>query len=157
MYGLDMLDTWLYDDDKVFDTLALNDTYKSLRDKINTGYFEKLIEKYFLDNTHASFVVMKPVMGLTEARDKKTALKLEEYKKSLSKDEIERIVKETAELKKYQSEPSTEEELAKIPLYQEKIFQKTLFLFTMMKRSKRCQSNSPQYIYKRHFIQHTCF
>ena len=116
MYGLDMLDTWLYDDDKVFDTLALNDTYKSLRDKINTGYFEKLIEKYFLDNTHASFVVMKPVMGLTEARDKKTALKLEEYKKSLSKDEIERIVKETAELKKYQSEPSTEEELAKIPL-----------------------------------------
>ena len=42
--------------------------------------------------------------------------KLEEYKKSLSKDEIERIVKETAELKKYQSEPSTEEELAKIPL-----------------------------------------
>lgn len=152
-----MLDTWLYDDDKVFDTLALNDTYKSLRDKINTGYFEKLIEKYFLDNTHASFVVMKPVMGLTEARDKKTALKLEEYKKSLSKDEIERIVKETAELKKYQSEPSTEEELAKIPLYQEKIFQKTLFLFTMMKRSKRCQSNSPQYIYKRHFIQHTCF
>lgn len=133
-----MLDTWLYDDDKVFDTLALNDTYKSLRNKINTGYFEKLIEKYFLDNTHASFVVMKPVMGLTEARDKKTALKLEEYKKSLSKDEIERIVKETAELKNISRSHPQRKNWQRYLFYQEKIFQKTLFLFTMMKRSKRC-------------------
>lgn len=120
MYGLNLLDTWLYDENKPFDRLMLNDTYKSLKEKINTGYFEELIEKYILKNTHSSMVVMKPVVDLTEKKEKEVEKKLAEYKASLSVEEIEKIVEQTKALKKYQSEPSTEEELKKIPLLERK-------------------------------------
>lgn len=116
MYGLNLMDSWLYDDEKPFIHIQRNDTYKFLRDNIDTGYFEQLIQEYILDNTHSSMVVLKPAAGLTTINEKKTADKLAAYKASLSSEDIERIVRETAELKKYQTEPSSEEDLAAIPM-----------------------------------------
>lgn len=120
MYGLNLLDTWLYDEKTPFDKLELNETYRFLKEKINTRYFEELIEKYLLNNTHSTIVVMKPVVDLTEKKERAVEKKLADYKASLSKEEIDRIVEETKALKKYQSEPSTEEELKKIPLLERK-------------------------------------
>lgn len=116
MYGLSLLDTWIYDENKPFDRLELNDTYKFLKENIDTGYFEQLIQEYMLDNTHKSLVVMKPVLDLTTTRDNETAEKLAAYKATLSEDEIKQIIEETKALKKYQSEPTAEEDLQKIPL-----------------------------------------
>lgn len=120
MYGLNLLDTWLYDETKPFDRLMLNETYKSLKEKINTRYFEELIEKYILNNTHSSIVVMRPVIDLTEKKERAVEKKLADYKASLSKEEIEQIVEQTKALKKYQSEPTPDEELKKIPLLERK-------------------------------------
>lgn len=120
MYGLNLLDTWLYDETKPFDRLMLNETYKSLKEKINTRFFEELIEKYILNNTHSSLVVMKPVTDLTEKKERAVEKKLADYKASLSKEEIEQIVEQTKALKKYQSEPTPDEELKKIPLLERK-------------------------------------
>ncbi len=116
MYGLSMYDSWLYDENKPFEYLAQNAAFASLRKKVAMDYFEKLTRALFIDNKHTSFVVMKPVVNLTSMRDEKTAAKLEEYKATLSDAEKIRIVEDTAALKLYQSEPSTPEELATIPL-----------------------------------------
>lgn len=116
MYGLQVFDSWLYDDEKPFIHIAAGDTYKALREKVETDYFEKLVEKYFLGNNHKSVVVVVPEIGLVEKEDEKLAKKLAEYKASLSSEEIDKIVSETAELKAYQDEEDTPEQLECIPV-----------------------------------------
>ena len=118
MYGLEMMDTWIFNEGNPFEVLVKNHIFGFLRDNIDTGYFEELVEKYLINNTHASLVVLKPVVNLVSLNEKKTAEELEAYKATLSYEDIERIVEETKALKKYQSEPSTEEELMSIPLLQ---------------------------------------
>ena len=111
MYGIDVFDSWLYDESKPFDQLMRLDIYKSLKEKAGTGYFEGLIRKYLLDNTHASVVVVNPKRGLAAQRDAQLEEKLAQYKASLSREELENLVKATAHLKEYQDAPETEEAL----------------------------------------------
>ncbi|MBD5522538.1 MAG: insulinase family protein [Lachnospiraceae bacterium] len=116
LFGLQMFDSWLYDDNKPFLHVEANDTYTALKDAIDTDYYENLIKKYLLNNTHRTIVVVEPVKGLTSKRDKELADKLAEKKASLSKEELEEIVEQTNALKEYQEEPSAKEDLEKIPL-----------------------------------------
>lgn len=116
MYGLDMLGSWLYDDSKPFWYVELLDTYQDLKEAVQTSYFEQIIREKLIDNTHKSVVIVKPVKGLTGQKDKELAEKLAQKKASMSPEEIERVVKETRELKAYQEEPSPKENLEKIPL-----------------------------------------
>lgn len=44
------------------------------------------------------------------------AKQLEEYKKSLTEEEIEQLMADTKHLKQYQDEPSEKEDLEKIPM-----------------------------------------
>lgn len=116
MYGLQMFDSWLYSDEKIFTHILANDTFAYLKSQIKTGYFEKLIQKYLLDNTHSTLVIVKPEKNLTAKNDAIVAEKLKNYKESLSKEQLEQLVADTKSLKKYQEEPSTPEELEKIPM-----------------------------------------
>ena len=116
MYGIDVFDSWLYDDNRPFDQVMRLDIFEKLKAKADTGYFEELIEKYLLENTHASIVVVNPKRGLAAETDKKLEEKLAAYKASLSKEEISKIAADTRHLKKYQDEPETEEALRTIPL-----------------------------------------
>ncbi|MBD5550966.1 MAG: insulinase family protein [Lachnospiraceae bacterium] len=115
MYGLQMLDSWLYDEEKPFIHVEANETYAALRKKIEEGYFEKLIEDCLLDNKHSAVVVLVPEKGLTAKRDRELADKLQAYKETLSEEEIKHIVEETKALKAYQEEGDTPEALACIP------------------------------------------
>ena len=54
MYGLQVMDSWLYDETRPFIHIEAGDTYRSLREKVETGYFEQLIEKHLLHNPHRS-------------------------------------------------------------------------------------------------------
>lgn len=116
MYGLQMLDSWLYDDEAPFMHIQANDTFEFIKNAMDDRFFEDIIQEYLLDNTHAAVVILVPKVNMTSIRDEATAKKLAEYKKSLSAEEINRIVEETKALKQYQQEPSTEEELETIPM-----------------------------------------
>ena len=116
MYGLQMFDSWLYSDTEIFTHILANDTFAFLKKQINTGYFEKLIEKYLLNNNHSTIVIVKPEEGLTAKKDAEVAEKLAKYKASLSRKELEQLVTGTKALKAYQEEPSTQEELKTIPM-----------------------------------------
>ncbi len=116
MYGLQMFDTWLYDDNKPFVLLQANETFEILKKNIGTGYYEELIEKKLLNNPHSSVVMAVPHKGLTVKRDKEVEERLAAYKASLSEEEINNLVQATKELAVYKDEPSSEENLKKIPL-----------------------------------------
>ena len=110
------MDSWLFDDMKPFIHLECLDTFAKLRDKINSGYFEELIQKYLLDNTHGSEVVVKPARNKNAQEEQKLADKLKAYKDSLSDEEIQKLIDDTISLRKYQEEPSLDEDLRKLPM-----------------------------------------
>lgn len=115
-YCMDMMDSWLYDDNKPFMYLKMEKVFNDLRAKIGTDYFEKLIEKYILNNNHKLILTTNPKKGLTEEKEAALAKKLAEYKATLSKEQLEKIVADTKHLEEYQTEPSTKEQLEAIPL-----------------------------------------
>lgn len=116
MYGLQAFDSWLYKDDSAFLHLEALDSFAFLKEQADKGYFEGLIKTYLLDNPHGSLVLIRPKKGLTAEQDEKLKKKLEAYKNSLSAEEKRQIAAFTRHLKEYQSEPSPQEDLAKIPL-----------------------------------------
>ena len=116
MYGLQMFDSWLYDESKPFIHVEANETYAALKAKVETGYFEQLIEDYLINNNHKSVVIIKPEKGLTAKKDKALQDKLSAYKKTLSNDEIQNIIDATIKLEEYQEEEETKEALESIPL-----------------------------------------
>lgn len=116
MYGLQIFDSWLYDDEKPFIHVEATDTFAFLKEQIHTGYFEKLIQEYLLENKHGVIVVVKPEKGRTARLDKELEDKLQNYKMSLSKEEIEKLVADTHQLVEYQESEDSEEDIEKIPV-----------------------------------------
>ena len=116
LFGLNCLDSWLFDDMKPFIHLECLGTFAKLRKAVDTDYFEKLIQEYLLDNTHGSSVTVKPKCGLGNEREEALAKELSDYKASLSDEEIKKLIEDTEHLKKYQEEPSSDEDLRKLPM-----------------------------------------
>lgn len=116
LFGLNCLDSWLFDDMKPFIHLECLGTFAKLRKAVDTDYFEKLIQEYLLDNTLGSSVTVKPKRGLGNEREEALAKELSDYKASLSDEEIKKLIEDTEHLKKYQEEPSSDEDLRKLPM-----------------------------------------
>lgn len=116
MYGLQVMDSWLYSDEEPFMHIEAGEIFEFLKTQIGTGYFEGLIRKYLLSSDHACVVIVKPKPGLTSEMEAEVKKKLAAYKETLSQTQLEEIVKRTKELREYQDTPSTKEELEKIPM-----------------------------------------
>ena len=135
LFGLNCLDSWLFDDMKPFIHLECLDTFAELKKAVDTDYFENLITEYLLDNTHGSRVVVKPKQGLNNEQEKALEKQLADYKTSLSDEEIEKLIADTAHLKQYQEEPSSEEDLKKLPMLTRADMRKKAMEFTNIEES----------------------
>lgn len=116
MYGLQALDSWLYDESKPFIHIEENETFGFLKEMVETDYYEKLVEQYMINNSHAALVVIEPEKGLTAKLENQVKEKLKAYKAHLSKEEVEKLVENTKALEQYQEEPSSLEDILKIPM-----------------------------------------
>lgn len=116
MYGIQMLGSWLYDDGKPFLKLNSNQIFENLKNKIGTDYYTRLIEQYLLNNSHVAIVTLVPKPGLNAEKEKLLHEKLVAYKNGLTKEEIDKLIYDTNHLREYQEEPSTKEDMEKIPL-----------------------------------------
>ncbi len=116
MYGLQMMDSWLYDEDEPFIHVEALETFEFLKKQVGTGYYEALIRKYLLDNPHGAVVIVKPEKGRTARMDAELDKQLKAYKEGLTKEEVEELVKNTEKLEAYQSAPEKEEDLERIPV-----------------------------------------
>lgn len=116
LYGLQCMESWLFDDMQPFLNLECLDTLAFLREQIGTGFFEELVEKYLLKNMHGAVVTVYPERGLNTRNEQALAERLEAYKNSLTSEERQRLIEETRHLHEYQEEPSSEEELRRIPM-----------------------------------------
>ena len=116
MYGLQLFDSWLYDETKPFIHMQAIPTFEFLKSQLDTDYFENLIQKWLLDNTHGSIVVIKPEQGRTARMDKELDEKLQAYKASLSDEDIQNLVERTKQLVEYQESEDLKEDMKKIPV-----------------------------------------
>ena len=116
LYGIQCLDSWLYDDMQPFMHLEAIDTYRFLKEQVNTHYYEQLIDRYLLHNAHASVVIIEPEKGLNAKKEEQLKKKLADYKAGLSEEQLDQLIAQTAHLKEYQEEPSPQELLEKIPM-----------------------------------------
>ena len=115
MWGIQSLDSWLYDGDPMMH-LEYQHTFDELKKRVGEGYFEELIKDYLLDNPFEAVVILSPEKNLTAKQEEKTAKSLAAYKETLSDEQIKELVNATKELERYQDTPSSPEDLAKIPL-----------------------------------------
>lgn len=116
MYGLQMLDSWLYDDRSAFVHIEANATFAALRQKAKQGYFEELVSKYLLQNKHRSIVILKPKMGLLEQQEAELKKKLAESKAAMSDAEVAEVIAEFEALTEFQEKEDSREDIEKIPL-----------------------------------------
>lgn len=115
MFGIRCLDSWLYDDSKPFLHLEELEIIESLKQQVNSGYFEGLVQKYLLDNPHAAIVVAKPEYGLNARKEEALHEKLQAYKASLNEKDLQEVIDFTKHLRNYQEEPSSQEDMEKLP------------------------------------------
>ena len=116
MYGLQMMDSWLYDESRPFIHIEANETFQKLRALAKDGYFEQLIEKYLLDNKHKSVVILTPKAGLQQEKDMALKDELQKKKESLNTQQVQEIIEEYEKLRLFQETPDSKENLEKIPL-----------------------------------------
>lgn len=115
IFGIEIMESWLHGQDP-----SIHLRYQGYIDKIRqeskSGYFERLIKKYLLDNPHSSLVVLKPEKALAIKRDKEVKKHLEDVKSRLSKSELKKLVDETNRLIDIQNAPDRKEDIDKIPV-----------------------------------------
>ncbi len=130
LYGLECLEVWLFDDEKVFDAMEMLDVFEFLKAQVDTGYYEGLIQKYLLDNPHGAVVSLEPEKGLNTKVEEALEAKLAEYKAQLSKEALEKLIEETKHLEEYQEAPSSEEDMQKLPMLERKDMRKNVLPFS---------------------------
>ena len=116
IYGLNFLNSWLYDDRKPFEYADSLTPLARLSEKIDTGYFEKLVEIVFLNNPHKSYVNLYPEVGKNEKMEKNLTRQLNKIKNGLDKKQLYFLEEDYKRLKKFQEEPSSPEDIAAIPM-----------------------------------------
>ncbi len=137
MYGLDVFDSWLYDERRPFDYLKQLEIFEGLKARIGSGYYEELIKTRLLENPHVAIVTAVPQKGLTTKKENELAKKLADVKAGLSIVELEEMVRKTKALKAYQEEEDTEEAILSIPmLKREDIEKKAAKLYNEMRKIK---------------------
>ncbi len=143
VYGLQMLDSWLYDDSKAFWHIEADETFRKLKENVKTGYFENLLKTFLLENPHSAVVMGIPKAGLNEKKEAELKKKLQDYKASLSKEEIEKLVEDTKNLKTYQNTPNTKEAMESIPLLAREDLKKEIIPLTI--REEKSDGNTILY------------
>lgn len=116
MYYLTMMDSWLYDENKPFIHIEAGKTFEQIKKEKESGLFEKIIEEWLVNNHHGSVISLVPKRNLEKELEDKTKSELADFKSKLTKEQIQQYVRETKELKEYQDEPSSQENLEKIPM-----------------------------------------
>ena len=111
MYGLDIVGSWLYSDEKAFSHVQILPVFEKLKSLLNQGYFEELIQKYLLDNPHGSVITLVPSKGLAARREQALAEKLQKQLEGMTEEERNGLVEKTKSLVAYQEseeEPGSE-------------------------------------------------
>jgi Zn-dependent M16 (insulinase) family peptidase len=118
-YGFQALPGWFFADDP-FLSLEYEKPLSELKKALTERYLEDIVQKYIISNPHSLLLSLEPKPGLEKENIAKMNGELSEYKKSLSPEKLDVLVKDTKELIAYQKREDTPEALSTIPLLERK-------------------------------------
>lgn len=107
------LESWLYSDDPAM-YLSLSSVYASLRGRITSGYFEQLMEEFFLDSAHLQTIISIPSHTIGSRKMQAEEKRLHDAKKAWG-NSIDELIRENLSLDSWQAEPDSPEALASLP------------------------------------------
>ena len=113
VFGLTMLDTWLWGGDPAAG-LDLTSAFAELRQEIDGGYFEELLHDTFIKEEPVT-LLLTPSGTLGERREAEEAKRLAEIKAKMTKEELSRVAAEASALKEWQAREDSPEALATLP------------------------------------------
>ncbi len=90
--------------------------FESLRGKVATGCFERILRECLVDNAHCAELTMIPSATLAAERLASERKTLAATKSSWSGEELDRVVDDFGALRRHQAEPDRPEDLAKLPM-----------------------------------------
>jgi Zn-dependent M16 (insulinase) family peptidase len=110
------LDTWIYDGDPLA-PLRFEGPRAAIRARMEGGerLFEDLIRETLLENTHRLRLLLRPDAEQAERDAAQERARLDAYQATLGDADLDRLIAETAELKRMQEEPDQPEDIAKVP------------------------------------------
>jgi len=113
---LGMLNKWIYDKN-AFEAIRFEESLAGLKADLKAGkpVFQEQLKRFFTSNQHRVTVEMKPDETLEEKNLEWETSKLAAIKNDLSKEEIDKIIEQTAALKEAQAAEDSPEAKATIP------------------------------------------
>ena len=114
-YALQMLPKLLYGEEDPLELLEIFDSIDRLKELASTDYFERFIEKYFLNNTHKNVVTVYPDTEFTDREDRLIDQKCRE---NAAKEDFRELVNDYRLLNEYRGSEDSPEDAARIPLLQ---------------------------------------
>ncbi len=99
------------------ETMVFADVFSEVRKRVESEprFFEVLIKRLFLDNTHRSTVVVRPEPGLQQRQDEALRADLDSRAAAMSPEVVASVKAAQKRLEDYQNVPDPSEAVAKIP------------------------------------------
>ena len=107
-----VMSSWLYDDNCPVDYLRYEEALSHMKQGVDNGYFEKLLDEVICKSVHNAEVELIPVDDGASAEE---AQELARKRGELSEDDVARIKDEVAALRLEQETPDDPADLAKLP------------------------------------------
>lgn len=114
VFAIAVMSTWLYGGDPK-DALETDEVFSFLRSKIDSGYFEDLIRKYFLNDARIVTVIACPSHTVGDENAQRERERLSKAKASWSDEETDLYIARNKDLVTRQGTPDSPEALATVP------------------------------------------
>lgn len=102
-------------DGDALDVFNLLDCLDDLEKKIDSNYYENFVKEYLLNNKTRLLMISSQNLDYTEEKIKVQEKELNDYKNSLTKNDLEKLKEKSKDFKKFQERKDTAEEKATIP------------------------------------------
>lgn len=113
MHAQRIMESWLYDGDPAL-YLSMGGLFDILRNKLEEGYFEKLLEEFLLDEEHLHALITVPSVTLAQERLNEENEKLQKAKASWG-NEIDAYIEKNRILDEWQAQPDSQEVIDRLP------------------------------------------
>lgn len=110
--SIQALSSWLYDDERPVDYLRYEDALAHMREWLDQGYFEKLLDELICTSAHTAAVELVPVEEGSHAEEE---AELAERKAQMDEDALQQVMDEVKALRQEQEAPDAPEDIAKLP------------------------------------------
>lgn len=143
IYGLNVMETWIYDGNPI-NVLRYKKKMQTLRQGLKSRFYEEVIEQFLLDNSHRVLVTLMPKQGKQAEDVHAETLKLTEIKKSMDKATLESYVEQCKELHRRQGAEDRPEDLAAIPILRREDIRREIDDLPI--KTEKCGENTLAYV-----------